>query len=145
MLNLNNKLLSIEKLKKKLKNKLKSQKLKRIRIIFRSSLRRCSVRIGVLKNFPKFTWKYLCQSLFFNKVAGLRPATLLKKETLTNVFSCEFYEIFKTTYFYRTSLVAAAGLSDSTNVPTTANQFTRFYMKGKLVFFNSFMTVVPII
>ena len=53
--------------------------------------------------------------------------------------------VIKTTYFYRTSLVAAAGLSDSTNVPTTANQFTRFYMKGKLVFFNSFMTEVPII
>ena len=28
---------------------------------------------GVLKNFAKFTGKHLCQSLFFNKVAGLRP------------------------------------------------------------------------
>ena len=27
---------------------------------------------GVLKNFAKFTGKQLCQSLFFNKVAGLR-------------------------------------------------------------------------
>ena len=26
---------------------------------------------GVLRNFTKFTRKYLCQSLFFNKVAGL--------------------------------------------------------------------------
>ena len=26
---------------------------------------------GVLKNFAKSTGKYLCQSLFFNKVAGL--------------------------------------------------------------------------
>ena len=26
----------------------------------------------VLKKFAKFTVKYLCQSLFFNKVAGLR-------------------------------------------------------------------------
>ena len=31
---------------------------------------------SVLKNFTKFTGKHLCQSLFFNKVAGLRPATL---------------------------------------------------------------------
>ena len=31
---------------------------------------------GVLRNFAKFTGKHLCQSLFFNKVAGLRPATL---------------------------------------------------------------------
>ena len=34
---------------------------------------------GVLRNFAKFTGKHLCQRLFFNKVAGLRPATLLKK------------------------------------------------------------------
>ena len=27
---------------------------------------------GVLRNFAKFTEKHLCQSLFFNKVAGLR-------------------------------------------------------------------------
>ena len=26
----------------------------------------------VLRNFEKFTGKHLCQSLFFNKVAGLR-------------------------------------------------------------------------
>ena len=26
---------------------------------------------GVLRNFTKYTWKHLCQSLFFNKVAGL--------------------------------------------------------------------------
>ena len=26
---------------------------------------------GALRNFAKFTGKYLCQSLFFNKVAGL--------------------------------------------------------------------------
>ena len=38
----------------------------------RSSHRRCSVREGVLRNFAKFPGKYLCQSLFFNKVAGLR-------------------------------------------------------------------------
>ena len=34
---------------------------------------------GVLRNFPKFTRKWLCQSLFFNKIAGLRLAVLLKK------------------------------------------------------------------
>ena len=39
----------------------------------------CSVKKGVARNFTKFTGKHLCASLFFNKVAGLRPATLLKK------------------------------------------------------------------
>ena len=38
----------------------------------RSSHRRCSVRKGTLNNFSKFTGKRLCQSLLFNKVAGLR-------------------------------------------------------------------------
>ena len=41
----------------------------------------------------------MCQSLFLNKVARLRPATLLKKETLAQVFSCEFCEIFKNAFF----------------------------------------------
>ena len=65
----------------------------------RSSYRRCSVKKYVLRNFAKFTRKHLCQSLFFNKVAGLRPVTFLKKETLAQVFSCEFCKIFKNTFF----------------------------------------------
>ena len=36
----------------------------------KSSQQRCSVKKGVLRNFAKFTGKHLCQSLFFNKVAG---------------------------------------------------------------------------
>ena len=35
------------------------------------------------------------------------PATLLKKESLKQVFSCEFCEIFKNTVSYRTPPVAA--------------------------------------
>ena len=47
-------------------------------LMTRSNHRRCSIRKGVLRNFSKFTGKQLCQSLYFNKVAGNRPATLLK-------------------------------------------------------------------
>ena len=65
---------------------------------FRSSHRRCSVRKGVFRNFAKFTGKHLCQSLFFNKVAGL-ACNFIKKETLAQVFSCEFCEISKNTFF----------------------------------------------
>ena len=61
----------------------------------RSSHRRFSVKKGVLKNFAKFTGKHLCQILFFNKVAGLR----FKKENLAQVFSYEFCEISKSTFF----------------------------------------------
>ena len=52
---------------------------------------------SVLKNFAKFTWKHLCQSLFFNKVAG-DACNFIKKETLALVLSCEFCEIFKNTH-----------------------------------------------
>ena len=34
---------------------------------------------SVLRNFSKFTGKHLCQSLFPNKIADLRPAFLWKK------------------------------------------------------------------
>ena len=55
----------------------------------------------VLRNFAKFTGKHLRQSLFFNKVAGLRPEAcyFIKKETLTQVFSNEFCEISMNTFF----------------------------------------------
>ena len=46
---------------------------------------------GVLKSFTKFTGKHVGRIPFFSKMTGLRPYTLLKKETLTQVFSCEFF------------------------------------------------------
>ena len=39
----------------------------------------------------KFTGKHLCQTLPFNKVEDLTPATILKRD-LALVFSCEFCE-----------------------------------------------------
>ena len=53
---------------------------------------------GVLENFVKFTGKYLCQSLLFNKVTG-QACTFIKTENLAQVFSCEFCENFKNTFF----------------------------------------------
>ena len=41
---------------------------------------------GILRNFAKFTGKHLCQRRFFNKVAGLKPETLLKRDSGTGVF-----------------------------------------------------------
>ena len=40
----------------------------------RSSCQRCSMKKGVLRNFTDFAGKHLCQSLFFNKVVGLRDS-----------------------------------------------------------------------
>ena len=61
---------------------------------------------GVLRNFAKSTGKCLCQTLFFNKVAGLSPATLFKKRL---AHSCEFCEISKNPFFHRAPMVAASG------------------------------------
>ena len=41
---------------------------------------------GVLNNFAIFTGKYLCWSLFFTNVPGFWPATLLNKDSYTDVF-----------------------------------------------------------
>ena len=49
---------------------------------------------GVLRNFEKFTGKYLHQIL---RCTGLQ--LYLKKETLAQVFSCEFSETCKNTFF----------------------------------------------
>ena len=82
------------------------------------------------KSFAKLTGKHLCQSLFFNKGAGLpyfpafgmnkgrhgvirivslriqsecgkirQACNFITKETLVKMFSCEFCEIFKRTFF----------------------------------------------
>ena len=58
----------------------------------RSSRPEVLCKKGVLRNFTKFTGKHLRQSLFFNKVAG-QACNFIKKETLAQVFSCEFCEI----------------------------------------------------
>ena len=33
------------------------------------------MKIGILKDFAKFIEKHLCQSLFLNKIVGLRAGT----------------------------------------------------------------------
>ena len=70
-------------------------------------VQRCSLKKGALKNFKKFTGKHLCQSLFLFKC---RPeaCNFIKKETLVQVFSFEFCEISKNTFFYITPLVATS-------------------------------------
>ena len=67
---------------------------------YRSSPPEVFCKKGVLKNFAKFAGKHFCQNLFFNKILeAWRPATLFKKMTLAQVFSCEFCEISKTLFF----------------------------------------------
>ena len=64
----------------------------RSRTLSRSSHRRRSIKKGVLKHFAKIPGNTCARVSFF---------FLIKKETLAQVFSCEFYEILKNR-FYKT-------------------------------------------
>ena len=70
---------------------------------FRSSHQRCSVRKGVRRNFTKFTGKHLCQSLFFDKVAGMRSATFLKNRLWQRCFPVSFVKFLSTPFSQNTS------------------------------------------
>ena len=54
-------------------------------------------KMGVLKHLAIFTGKHLRWNL------------LLINEASTQVFSCEYCDIFKSSFLYRTTLVAASG------------------------------------
>ena len=51
---------------------------------------------SVLENLAKFTVKHLYQSLFFNKIAGMRPPTLLKKRPWHRFFPVNFVKFLRT-------------------------------------------------
>ena len=58
---------------------------------------------GNLRNFAKFTGKHLCQKVFFNKVAGPRPANLLKKTLRHRCFPMNFGRFLRTPLLQNTS------------------------------------------
>ena len=55
-----------------------------------------------LKHFTEFKGKRLCQSHFFNKVAGLRSANLSKKRLRHKYFSVNFVKFLRTTFLQAT-------------------------------------------
>ena len=61
----------------------------------RSSRPKVFCKKDALRNFPTFTGKHLCQSLC-SSLLGLQ---LYQKETLAQVFSCEFCQISERTFF----------------------------------------------
>ena len=64
-------------------------------LIIKSSHQRSSMKDGALRNFAKLKEKHLCQSLNFNKVAGLRSGTLLKKRNWHRCFPLNFAKILR--------------------------------------------------
>ena len=65
--------------------------------------RRNRSTIKVFLKFRKVTGKHLCQSLFFNKFAGLRPATLLEKRLWCRSFPVNFAKFLRTPFSQNTS------------------------------------------
>ena len=70
---------------------------------YRRNHQRCSVEKGVLGNFATFIGKHLCQSLFFNKVGGLRPAALSKKTLWHTCFPVNFEKFQRTPFLQKSS------------------------------------------
>ena len=102
-----------------------------------SSHRCCFVKEDVHNNFAKFTGKHLCRSLCFKK--SLEVCNVIKKETLAQVFSCEFCEISQNNFFSehtsRRLLLVRDGKTDN------MKQFTEPSTKGfvlKNVFLKNF-------
>ena len=58
---------------------------------------------GVLRKLIKFIGKHLCQSLFFNKVADLRPAFSLKQRLWHRCFPVNFVRFQRTHFLQNTS------------------------------------------
>ena len=65
----------------------------------RSSRPEVFCKKGVLRNFTKFTGKHLCQRLFFNKVAGLRPTASLKNSLWHGCFPVKFAKFLRADFF----------------------------------------------
>ena len=85
---------------------------------------------GVLRNFIKFTGTRLCQCLFFNKVAGLRSATLLKKRLWHRRFPANFAKFVRTSLLQNTSgrLLLSLALKSFTQI------FSFYQLSARLYF-----------
>ena len=65
----------------------------------RTSRSQIFFKIAALKNFAILSRKTCVAEYLFNKVAGMKVCIFIKKETPAQLFSCEYCEIFKNTYF----------------------------------------------
>ena len=70
----------------------------RYKLGYRSSRPNVFCEKGFLRNFAKFTGRHLCQSFLFNKVAGLKPATLFKKRLWRRCFPVNFAKFLRTPF-----------------------------------------------
>ena len=70
-------------------------------------VRRCSVK-KVFLEISQNSQENTCARVFFLIKLRASPCSFIKKETLAQVLSCEFFEISKNTFCHRTPPVAAS-------------------------------------
>ena len=75
-------------------------------------------KIGVLKRFVILTGKYLCWSLFLINFV---------KETPTQVCSCEYWKIFKNSFFVEHIRWLLLQALNNKNIPKNLANLTRMY------------------
>ena len=94
-------------------------------------------KTGVFRNFTKFTGKHRRQGPFFNKKTSKAPAcNVIKKETLSQAFSCEFCKISKNNFFTEHFRPTASG---DEQLP---NDLVYIYIK-KMILFQNITSVLP--
>ena len=82
---------------------IKSQAFRNATLLKRDSSDICEIFKNTLQKQPKFTGKRLCQIRVFNKVAGLRPATLLKNKLYHKCFPVNFLKFLRTPFSQKSS------------------------------------------
>ena len=78
----------------------------------RSSHQKCSI-IKMFLKYSQYSQENTCVGVFFNKVAGLRLANVLKKRLQHRCFPVNVAELFKNTYFEEHLRTAASGITNS--------------------------------
>ena len=98
---------------------------------YRSIHQRCSIENSIFKNFTVFTGKHLCQSLFLFLNSCRSQACNFIKETLAQVFSCGFSEIFKNTFFTEHPWTTAS--KDTSLKTLNINRSNQLNSKSRLI------------
>ena len=76
----------------------------RFTLIYGSSRSQMLIKIGVIKNFAKFTGKHLCWDTFLIKLQALRPENLLKRDSNTGVFLRNLQNFYEHLFLQNTSI-----------------------------------------
>ena len=106
------KLLSLQKIDKN-KSFIKKQPLQRF------------CKKGVLKKFHKIHLKTPVSESLFNRLSGLRPASLLKKRLQHRCFQVNFAKFLRTPFLHNTSVISLSFISQRSFIYLFKPSFVR--------------------